>query len=100
MIVRVFAGASWSGASVHGDHDFDEVPRVGEVLAFGGDAWEVGTVQAIAHRVADGETADVALLVSPLRQGRRAYEALPVDLLDQEEAGDPVVPATPHRPWG
>lgn len=110
MIVRVFEGSGWADAVERGDFDFDEVPRAGEVLAIGdGDRWYAARVLGIVHRIADGATADIALLVDDVREGPRGAEALPLVLLDDTASGEapapaappPAPPAPPARgPWG
>jgi hypothetical protein len=107
MIIRIFTGAGWTGAAEYGDYDFDQVPRIGEALAFGDEtAWDVARVLDVAHRLSDGDTADVALLIERVRQAQRGNEMLPAALLDEtwaEEApvadADTATPA-PKGPWG
>ena len=104
MLIRVFNGASWSGASHLGDYVFEEIPQVDHVLAIddGGD-WRCGSVIAVAHRVASAsDAADVAVLIGPLVTGP-VDEPLPLDLLDElggRVAAGPSVPPSGRGPWG
>lgn len=104
MLIRIFNGASWSGASHLGDYSFDEIPDVGHLLAIddGGD-WRCGSVLAVAHRVASAsEAADVAVLIGVLVTGP-VDEPLPLGLLDDLEGRGvtrPAVPPSGKGPWG
>jgi len=83
MIIRVFTGRDWSGASVLADVEFDVVPRRGEKLALArNDQWAVAVVTDIAHRATGDGAADVALLVGPVGESRRGEEVLPLAALD------------------
>lgn len=89
MIIRVFTGRDWSGASVLDDAEFEVVPRKGEKLALARNGrWAVAAVTDIAHRVTGDGAADIALLVGPVSDSLRGDEILPLSALDgrQDEA--------------
>ena len=104
MIIRIFIGPSWAEALPRGDYDFYETPRIGEGIAIGeGDLWLAGRILDVAHRLADGTSADVALLIPALAQVRRGEEDLPGVLLDQAtdpNAGNIERFTVRSRPWG
>jgi hypothetical protein len=102
MIIRVFTGSDWSGASMLDDAEFDVLPRKGEKLAVARNGqWAVAAVIDIAHRVTGDGAADVALLVGPVSESARNDEVLPLAALDGKQ--DPAPAAVPRvakpGPW-
>lgn len=103
MLIRIFNGAGWSGASHLGDYSFEEIPEVGHLLAIddGGD-WRCGSVLAVAHRIASAsDAADVAVLIGSLVTGP-VQEPLPLGLLDElggQAAAPPSAPPPGQSPW-
>jgi hypothetical protein len=91
MIIRVFSGRDWAGATVLDDAEFDVLPRKGEKLALARNGqWSVAVVTDIAHRITGDGAADVALLVGPVAESPQTDEILPLAALD----GNPTVVAT------
>jgi hypothetical protein len=102
MIIRVFTGRDWSGATVLDDAEFEVVPRKGEKLALARNGrWAVAVVSDIAHRAAGDGAADVALLVGPVSESPRGDEVLPLAALDgKPDAAAPTVPRVARPgPW-
>ncbi|MDB5662472.1 MAG: hypothetical protein JWN59_810 [Sphingomonas bacterium] len=103
MIVRIFTGDSWSAATHHADAGFEQLPRVGETIASGSDdAWIVGQVVDVVHRVVGGDAADVALLLGRTRSAARGDEPLPLAALDggnDRPAASPSPSVPRSGPW-
>jgi hypothetical protein len=103
MIIRIFTGESWSAATVIRDAEFDALPREGEKLVIeNGEDWLVATVQDVAHRVTGDGAADVALLLSTVRESPMGNDALPLAALDGDELLTVVPgmpPTTRGTPW-
>lgn len=102
MIIRVFTGRDWSGATVLADTEFDVLPRKGEKLVLARDGqWVVAVVSDIAHRATGDGAADVALLVGPVSESPRGDEVLPLAALDgrQDAPGTSVPRVTRPGPW-
>jgi hypothetical protein len=102
MIIRVFTGRDWSGATVLDDAEFEVVPRKGEKLALARNGqWAVATIIDIAHRATGDGAADVALLVGPVSESQRGSEVLPLAALDgrQDGAAISVPRVAKPGPW-
>jgi hypothetical protein len=102
MIIRVFTGRDWSGATILDDAEFEVVPRMGEKIALARNGqWAVAVVADIAHRATGHGAADIALLVGPVSESARNDEVLPLAALDGKlDAGAATVPRVAKPgPW-
>jgi hypothetical protein len=102
MIIRVFTGRDWSGATVLDDAEFEVLPRKGEKLALARNGqWAVGVVTDIAHRSTGDGAADIALLVGAVSESPQTDEVLPLAALDgNHDATATAVPRVARPgPW-
>jgi hypothetical protein len=100
VIVRTFVGSCWGSATLFDDFEFDVLPREGEMLTIlRGGQWLVARVSAIAHRTMGHGAADIAMLVSRVRESPCGYELLPFTALDEEGVSASTRPFSNPSLW-